>query len=348
MIKYKFLKKLWLHSVRLYIQIGLFFYYKNISLIGKETIPKDQPVLFLGNHQNALLDALLIATKSGRFCYYLTRAAVFKKPLVSKLLQSLNMLPVYRVRDGWSTIAKNKSVFSTSVGLLHDNQAITVFPEGSHSLVRRVRPLSKGFTRIILELREKHPNTTVNLIPVGFNYQEAKQMGSRVALVFGQPIVSSDYNQLNTIEATKQIKADVFDAMSKLTTQIPEEKYDIVLQKLTEHHVDFTDPETVNHCIASNFEACSSQLVKTGVFKGVLKPVVYTILCLPVLVWKKVLKPKIKEEEFESTFRFAVCLTLVPFWMLLLFCITISSFGLVSGLVGLISSLLLFLVYNKA
>ena len=339
---------MWLHSVRLYIQIGLFFYYKKISLIGKETIPKDQPILFLGNHQNALLDALLVATKSGRFCYYLTRAAVFKKPLVSKLLNSLNMLPVYRVRDGWSTIAKNKSIFNTSVELLHNNQAITIFPEGSHSLVRRVRPLSKGFTRIVLELREKHPDTTVSLIPIGFNYQAPKQMGSRVALVFGQPIMSSDYNQLSVTEATKQIKADVFDAMSKLTTQIPEENYDIVLQKLTERNIDFTNPEAVNQCIANNFKDCSSQPLKTAVFKTVLKPMVYAILCLPILVWKKVLKPKIKEEEFESTFRFAVCLTLVPFWMLLLFCITITSFGLVPGLVGLISSLLLFLVYNKA
>lgn len=342
------MKKLWLHSVRLYIQIGLFFYYKKISLIGKETIPKDQPILFLGNHQNALLDALLVATKSGRFCYYLTRAAVFKKPLVSKILKSLNMLPVYRVRDGWSTIAKNKSIFNTSVELLHNNQAITIFPEGSHSLVRRVRPLSKGFTRIVLELREKHPDTTVSLIPIGFNYQAPKQMGSRVALVFGQPIMSSNYNQLSITEATKQIKADVFDAMSKLTTQIPEENYDIVLQKLTERNIDFTNPEAVNQCIANNFEDCSSQPLKTAVFKTVLKPMVYAILCLPILVWKKVLKPKIKEEEFESTFRFAVCLTLVPFWMLLLFCITITSFGLVPGLVGLISSLLLFLVYNKA
>lgn len=342
------MKKLWLHSVRLYIQIGLFFYYKKISLIGKETIPEDQPVLFLGNHQNALLDALLVATKSGRFCYYLTRAAVFKKPLVSKILKSLNMLPVYRVRDGWSTIAKNKSIFNTSVELLHNNQAITIFPEGSHSLVRRVRPLSKGFTRIVLELREKYPDTTVSLIPIGFNYQAPKQMGSRVALVFGQPIMSSNYNQLSVTEATKQIKADVFDAMSKLTTQIPEENYDIVLQKLTERNIDFTNPEAVNQCIANNFKDCSSQPLKTAVFKTVLKPMVYAILCLPILVWKKVLKPKIKEEEFESTFRFAVCLTLVPFWMLLLFCITITSFGLVPGLVGLISSLLLFLVYNKA
>ena len=68
---------------------GMFFYFKRIDVFGFENIPKDKPVLFLGNHQNALLDPLLIAIKCGRFSFFLTRAGVFKKPLVSKLLKSL-------------------------------------------------------------------------------------------------------------------------------------------------------------------------------------------------------------------------------------------------------------------
>ena len=76
------MKKIWLYSVRSYVSIGMFFYFKRIDVFGFENIPKDKPVLFLGNHQNALLDPLLIAIKCGRFSFFLTRAGVFKKPLV--------------------------------------------------------------------------------------------------------------------------------------------------------------------------------------------------------------------------------------------------------------------------
>ena len=56
---------------------------------GLENLPKNQPVLILGNHRNALLDALLVACYTNRLSHYLTRAGVFKKNVVSKFLKSL-------------------------------------------------------------------------------------------------------------------------------------------------------------------------------------------------------------------------------------------------------------------
>ena len=101
------LELIWLYTIRVYLRVGLFFYFKSIKVVNQTNVPKDKPVMFVANHQNALLDALLIATKCGRFSYFLTRAAAFKKPWVSKLLHSLRMLPVYRIRDGWNTITNN-------------------------------------------------------------------------------------------------------------------------------------------------------------------------------------------------------------------------------------------------
>ncbi|RAJ16956.1 1-acyl-sn-glycerol-3-phosphate acyltransferase [Olleya aquimaris] len=342
------LKSIWLHSVRLYIQIGLFFYYKKITLKGKHNVPKKQPILFLGNHQNALLDPLLIATKSGRFCYYLTRAAVFKKPLISRLLRSLNMLPVYRVRDGWSTITKNNSIFNKSVQLLSNNYAITIFPEGSHNIVRRVRPLSKGFTRIILEFTEKFPDQTIHLIPVGFNYENIKAKGNRVSIHFGKPILSSAYADINTVDATNLLKQDVFEAMSKLTTHIPEANYETTLQQLQDLNVDFTNPEQVNTCIKTNFKNCVSTPYNPSFIKALVKPLVYLLLCVPIIIWRTLVKPKVDEEEFMSTFRFAICLSLVPLWVLLLCIVLFYAFGLTVAGIGLGVLIVLMLVYIKS
>jgi len=134
------MKKLWLHSIKLYIQLGLFFYYKNIKVYNIENVPKNKPVLLLSNHQNALLDALLIAVKCGRFTYFLSRASIFKKSFISTILNSLQMLPVYRIRDGWNTISNNTAIFESCSELLNNNEAIVIFPEGNHNLNRTVRP----------------------------------------------------------------------------------------------------------------------------------------------------------------------------------------------------------------
>ena len=56
------MKDIWVNFVKSYIRLGLFFYYKKIKVVGKENIPKDSAVLFVSNHQNALIDPLIIGT----------------------------------------------------------------------------------------------------------------------------------------------------------------------------------------------------------------------------------------------------------------------------------------------
>ena len=51
----------------------------------------------------------------------------------------------------------------------------------------------------------------------------------------------------------------------------------------------------------------------------------------PYLIWKGYVKSKIDEVEFISTFRFAVAITLVPFWII---AIGILLWSLVSLTVG--------------
>ncbi|WP_323788616.1 1-acyl-sn-glycerol-3-phosphate acyltransferase [Psychroserpens sp.] len=320
------MKRIWLYSMRLYLRLGLFFYFKKVEVRNAENIPKNEAVMFLGNHQNALLDALLIATKNGRFSYFLTRAAVFNKPIVSKVLQSLQMLPVYRIRDGWGNLNKNNVVFSKSAELLHKNEAIVIFPEGSHNLKRTVRPLSKGFTRIIFETIENYPETTINLIPVGLNFQNATKFGDTALINFGHviPVTKSIIEDKN--KSVIQLKASVFDSLTKLTTHIDTENYDLVHEKLKDLNVDFTKPEQVNTCIENNFNNCETyKSGKNKHIKRLLKCLLIINLFVPYLIWKTIAEPKIKEIEFTSTFRFAIAITLVPFFML----IVMLFFGLV-------------------
>ncbi|WP_452229305.1 MULTISPECIES: lysophospholipid acyltransferase family protein [unclassified Lacinutrix] len=322
------MKLLWLHLIRTYIRIGLFCYYKSFKVYHVENVPKNKPVLFLSNHQNALIDPLLIATKSGRFCYFLTRASVFNKPIVDRFLRSLQMLPVYRIRDGWSSVSNNNSIFSACSNILKQHKAVAIFPEGNHHLNRTVRPLSKGFTRIVFETLDKYPDLDLQIIPVGVNYIKADQFVDSTSVFFGKPIAAKNYLLKDKKQAVNALKAEVNQGISKLTTHIPAENYEETIAKLEENQVDFLNPEAVNKCIASNFEACQKHVKpKTSFLKLVIKYILLANFIFPFMVWKNYVKPKIKEIEFVATFRFAIYITLFPIWFFILVVILGLCFG---------------------
>ena len=342
------LQLLWLHYMRSYLRLALFFYYKKIEINYKEPLLQNQARLFLGNHQNGLMDPLIIGAKNGQFSYFLTRASVFQKEWISDFLKSLLMIPVYRVRDGWGQISKNGAVFKTCSDLLNDDHTIVLFPEGNHNIKRFVRPLSKGFTRIIKETSHNYPDKKIELVPVGLNYTNAEAFADTVILNFGVPISAKKYQTLSDNESVLKMKSDVHSALTKLTTHIDAEDYDGILQKLVNLNADFTNPEDVNQCVKTNFADCKTRTVPPrNLIKSVAKIALSISLFLPYGLWKLVLKPKIKEPEFTSTFRFALVISVVPVFMLIMAAILWLNFGLYYALLYLASVFILDLLAVK-
>jgi len=323
----------------------MFFYFKRIEIHGVDNVPKNKAVLLLGNHQNALLDALLIGTKCGRSSYFLTRAAVFKNPFVSKLLKSLQMLPVYRIRDGWSSLSNNRAIFDTCTKVLLNKEAVVIFPEGNHHLERRVRPLSKGFTRIVFDALKTHPELDIQLVPVGFNFVNATQFPDSASLYFGKAISAQSFVSDHRNESVVNLKERIKSELSELTTHIPEDNYEDILSRLDALNVNYLNPKEVNACIQSNFENCSVKPKgENYVVKQLFKTLLIITIFIPYLIWKFLVKPKIKEPEFIATFRFAMALTLVPVYLMLILLIlsllTSLSIGLIYVLVVIIIALL--------
>ena len=293
-----------------------------------EHVPKKGAVLFLANHQNALLDALLIATKSGRFSYFLTRASVFKNAIFSKILKSLLMLPVYRIRDGWQNLSKNNAIFDQSAKLLGNENALVIFPEGSHNIQRTVRPLSKGFTRIIFETFEQFQKTELQLVPVGLNFVHAEKFGDSVSIYFGKPIKTSSKAIINKAKSSVDLRFKVHNSLCELTTHIEPEDYDATLKKLEDLQVDFLKPEIVNACLKNGFKNCKPNSSRDLlILKKAFKFLLILSLIVPYLIWKWAIQPKVKEIEFMSTFRFAVAISLVPIYMLVITLTLVFLFG---------------------
>ncbi len=314
------MRQLGYYFFKYWVSTGLFFYYKRIKIEGLENIPKDKPVLFLSNHQNALMDVLLIATRCSRKPWFLTRADVFKNSLFRPLFRFLQMLPIYRMRDGRGSLSKNKAIFDTCGSLLVSGGALLLFPEANHSLKRQVRPLSKGFTRIIDMALERQNDLDVHLVPIGQNYQCAVRWGDSAAVYYGRPIRVQEF--MASKDHKIVLKQEIFNRLTALTSHIADDRdYDGSIEKLKALDTDFTDPEKVNAKLKS-LSVLPSDIAQKNNFLQTLGRFLFYMTNLPVVfLWRVLVKPIVPEPEFISTFRFGYAMLAYPIFYMLSFLI---------------------------
>lgn len=319
------MKNLGYRLLKLWIKSGLYLYYGQIKISGLENVPKNKPVLFLPNHQGALMDVLLLVTDCHRKPFFLTRSDVFKGRALKKIFAYLRMLPIYRIRDGRESLKKNQAVFDQCSRLFRQNHALVMFPEANHNIKRRVRPLSKGFTRILFNTLDKTPEVKIHIVPVGMNYRSNSGFPDKVALFYGTPIPANDfYAKKAGQNAIHTLKDAVSDGLKTLTTHIEdEENYDTTLTKLDALQVDYLNPAETNAMIkdldASDDKAKNNRVPGTlrTFFRGI-----FNLLNFPVLIpWRTWIKPKVWEPEFTGTLRFGFALLAYPIYYLMVFAV---------------------------
>jgi 1-acyl-sn-glycerol-3-phosphate acyltransferase len=310
----------WYEFMRIYIRTGLYFLHKKITVHGLENIPKKGAVLFIPNHQNALVDAILIPTTIKRKIYFLTRAAVFKNKLIARFFSTLNMLPVYRIRDGIKTIENNLAIFEKCFDILGQGNAIEIFAEGEHHIDRRVLHLKKGFARIILGTMQKYPNTPIQIIPVGINFDSHLSFPSSVSIYYGKSIDATKYiNIKNPDLKFSEITKVVSTALKKLTLHVKDEiNYDAIIKKLEANNVDYLNPFEANKMLENIDKLPNNPLVIKPPINWFTPIHILAKLnsIIPLLIWKK-LKGKITDKLFTNTFRFGLIATLFPLFYLI-------------------------------
>jgi 1-acyl-sn-glycerol-3-phosphate acyltransferase len=295
-------------------KIALRGFFRKIIIEGKSNIPKNCPIILVANHQNALIDPLLLATHTSLNPYFLTRASAFKNPIAAKLLNWIRMLPVYRVRDGFSTIQQNQKTFDQTFEVLRGNGTVIIFAEGSHSVIRNLRPLSKGFTRMAFGLKEKYPEKEPVILPVAFGYSAHRRSGSRVRITFDRPI-PVDMPASKSGQLTKAVET----ALSKLVVTIPSMDYEEKLDSLIEHKVDLSSRADVTFFL--NEGKVSNPVKPSSSFVNKLMKIFHFPLFL-LWLWKG---PSIEDKVFDATFKFLIGFVFAPFWYLLLIVLGLST-----------------------
>lgn len=192
MFRYRFM----LYSiVRPIAKLGIRVFYRKIYLSNTARIPRNKPVILAANHPTGFMEPCILACYLDRPLSFLVRGDFFKKPLYRRLLNSLHMLPVYRVKDGGLSVVKNNfETFDYCFRALRENKTLMILAEGSAEHEKRLRPLKKGTARIAMGTLEAYPDLeNVYIVPVGVNYTYAELPRTEVMIDFGEPMLASDY-----------------------------------------------------------------------------------------------------------------------------------------------------------
>ncbi|MBI3108327.1 MAG: 1-acyl-sn-glycerol-3-phosphate acyltransferase [Candidatus Rokubacteria bacterium] len=173
-------------------QIVLDIFYRRIEVVGTERLPARGPLIITANHQNALVDPLLLIAAIPRRLVPLAKAPLFRLPVIGALARWAGAIPVERPQDAPGQPVDNEAMFAQAVARLRQDEAILIFPEGLSQPDPKLMPLRTGAARLLLQAAAA-TGGPVTLVPVGLVYHEpgAFRLG-RAWVLIGEPVPTAD------------------------------------------------------------------------------------------------------------------------------------------------------------
>ena len=166
--------------LKLFIKAALWLFCAEINTKNKYLLNTRGPLLIIANHPNSFLDAIIIGSRYNRRIHFLARGDVFTKRHHRFLLKLLNMIPVYRLREGKEFLHLNEYAFLESARLLKNKEAVLIFIEGTCLNTNTLQPFKKGTTRILQACHAEQEFPQIHL--AGISYNNFKGIGKRVNL----------------------------------------------------------------------------------------------------------------------------------------------------------------------
>jgi 1-acyl-sn-glycerol-3-phosphate acyltransferase len=173
---------------------GLF--YRRVEVIGRERVPATGPLVVAANHQQGLMDGLLLAATLPRRLRPIAKAPLFRYPLIGQFARLAGAIPVHRRQDEGRGPVDNEAMFGAAHRALAEGEALLIFPEGVSQPEPALMPLRTGAARLVLGSGGgsggSGPRAT--LLPVGLMFHEPGtfKVGSAVVLI-GEPVPTEDF-----------------------------------------------------------------------------------------------------------------------------------------------------------
>ena len=336
------MKKIFYNFVAITFSAYNNFFFKKLTVIGKEKIPTDGAIIFSPNHQSALLDPILVGVTCGKKLHYLTRSDVFRKPYLW-FLDAMQTLPVYRIRDGFKNLHHNQETFNKCYDLLEVKKSLLIFSEGKHHDKYYLQPISKGSSRIGLESIKKNQNTKIYLLPVGINYGNKIHPYHNCTVVYGKSIKLNDFfnsYQKKPGETINRVRIKLENEMKKCLW-LPNRSDDyLTKKKMINYNTTKKKFKTLKDKIFENDLDLINKKNET-IFEKAAIYFFSSFNLFPLVLISFVLK-KIKDDVFHLSIKYLFGLLIFPLWWVISFFISMFYFDFYFSLL-ILASLVLFL-----
>ncbi|HTE34450.1 MAG TPA: 1-acyl-sn-glycerol-3-phosphate acyltransferase [Chryseolinea sp.] len=319
---------LFFRVLKVWCTAGLHFYFREWYINNASAVRVTGPVIFIPTHQNAFMDAILVICSTPRNPWSIARASVFKKGLVTKLLTAIQIKPVFRVRDGFSSLKNNDAIMLEWTNMLAKGQDIMIFAEGNHNDPYARGTLQRGFARMALKFQQQHQQP-LHIIPVGIHYDDHPSFRSRTLVNYGDPISVNDvlHAHLNEREKLDQLVAVTEEALGKLAIAIdPDDQYKSKFDFLTKHRVvqkNMLDQLESDQRVLESYPnpPDQPQEPRLGSIWKAINPLVWAgwlFHILPYTLITAFIRKRAKDPQFIASLKYAFGLFLIPVYYLLL------------------------------
>lgn len=230
---------------------ALHLFFRRIETVNADVVPDGTGVIFVMNHPNGLVDPALVFVALPRKISFLAKSTLFRMPVISFLLRTVEALPLYRRIDAGEDVSKNTLTFELCRDLLKKGGSIALFPEGISHNSPKLLPAKTGAARIALGAVsiDENPRGAGSLdlfiVPVGLFYTSKTTFRSEALLHFGDPFrvepAATDAEGQPDREAVKALTARIEDALRGVTLNA-ESEADLHAAHLAEEIFDSVKP----------------------------------------------------------------------------------------------------------
>jgi 1-acyl-sn-glycerol-3-phosphate acyltransferase len=179
----------------------------HLEVVGLEKLDPKKGSVYVGNHRSHVDSASIFASCPAE-ARFLIKKEVFKIPLVSFALKSMQMIPV----DRSNAEAAARSI-DLAVSRIQNGASIILFPEGTRSRVPHILPFKKG--AFVLAIKAQAPIVPFTVIGAdrALKPDTVLLYGGPVKLIFHDPIETKGMNledRQELLERTQRIVESAF------------------------------------------------------------------------------------------------------------------------------------------
>jgi glycerol-3-phosphate O-acyltransferase/dihydroxyacetone phosphate acyltransferase len=168
-------------------------FFRQVERVGGARLPPAGPALLVANHQNGMIDSLVILAAlppGAPMPRFLAAHVLWRNPALRPWLELGGVIPIFRQKDaeGAAAPAQNLAAFARCHEELAAGGRVALFPEGISHSEPGLAPLKTGAARIVLETARRFPGVVPLIVPVGLLFEAKGSFRSRALVEIGEPI----------------------------------------------------------------------------------------------------------------------------------------------------------------